>query len=97
MENVLEFKGFQELNHDELMLVDGGNWLSHTWNVVSAVAVGGLGYIAGVGTTVGAMNAVNSAMLGAQKGAMFGPKGIVAGAIVGGLMGGVAAINTFWR
>jgi len=41
----LEFKGFQELNPDELMLVDGGN-SDFWWALGGALAIAATPYVA---------------------------------------------------
>jgi len=46
MGNVLEFKGFQELNHDELMFVDGGNWLGFGAALLGTVAIAATPFVA---------------------------------------------------
>jgi len=73
MENVLRMDNFQELTHDELMLVDGGNIF---WDVVQGAIVGAV--------TGGLAGAATGTKYGGVKGAAVG--GVIGAA--GGLIDG---------
>jgi len=53
MENVLEFKGFQELNHDELMFVDGGSWANWGNAVMGTLVIASTPIVAVIGGAAG--------------------------------------------
>ena len=82
----LTMNGFEEMSHQEMMDVDGGNRRRNT--LIASVATFLGSRVSEV--TQAAVAAKKGAKLGAAKGAFVGPKGALIGAIAGAAIAGGA-------